>query len=607
MEIRYIAAAAALSAVLALHAQSNAPLRGTVEVDGKFLPDVIRQDKVNTLPRLYSVPLETSTLQYETKGVVTPFEPTFSPMPVLAWQSTRRINKSRGYVNLQAGSWLDASLSAGYRFIDDGKTQFGVWLQHNSTSLWKPELSEATKDYKRRRYDEVIGFDFSQKFGKAGQLFADLTYHYGNFNYYGFYNPQGLGTTPAKAPGQNLNDLRLRGLWKGTPSADLGYRLGLGLHHVGYGKYYMPSADGLWETDGAKETHVTLNGGVDYKPGEPSVIAIDVEGGLVTYADNQGAPMPRTYGHLDFNPYYRYTSGDFSLKAGANLNLLLGDVYNENLDGYLHGTGGKKFHASPDVRIDYRAGICGLYLHVGGGQQLNTMAYMMMHDYYGTPSLYDVRPVNTPLDAKAGINFGPFSGITAGVAFAYKNTRHIPLYGLYTYDLNHYMPNEHAIPGADLVWEPSSAQSMSVKGWSLEANVRYRYGEMIEMGIAGSYQPQDGMKGYYNGMDRPRWILDATASFCPVKPLRVTLQYGYRGVRKAYVGRYTSTFPEDTRAARFVRLPDVTDLSARVDYQLNDAISFSLQGNNLLGRRIDLMPDLPCPGAIVLGGVQFVF
>ena len=63
MEIRYIAAAAALSAALALHAQSNAPLRGTVEVDGKFLPDVIRQDKVNTLPRLYSVPLETSTLE----------------------------------------------------------------------------------------------------------------------------------------------------------------------------------------------------------------------------------------------------------------------------------------------------------------------------------------------------------------------------------------------------------------------------------------------------------------------------------------------------------------------------------------------------------------
>lgn len=86
-------------------------------------------------------------------------------------------------------AWLNSTLSAGYRFIDDRNTTFGVRLQHNSTSLWKPEVSETMKDTRMYRYDESIGFYGSHDFNGKGRLSGALDWHIGNFNYYG-YNPQ---------------------------------------------------------------------------------------------------------------------------------------------------------------------------------------------------------------------------------------------------------------------------------------------------------------------------------------------------------------------------------------------------------------------------------
>ena len=68
----------------------------------------------------------------------------------------------RGYVSLTSGSYLNTSLSAGYRFVDNPHTTFGAWLQHNSSSLFRPDAETGptavpdVKPARKKLYDETL-------------------------------------------------------------------------------------------------------------------------------------------------------------------------------------------------------------------------------------------------------------------------------------------------------------------------------------------------------------------------------------------------------------------------------------------------------------------
>lgn len=185
-----------------------------IAVDGKYIPEIIRLDRINTYPLAQRFSLDAKSLDYDTKGVAAAFAPGLIQMEATGWRDIHAFDRSRGYLDFGMGSWLNSTLSGGYRFIDSESSTFGVRLQHNSISLWKPELSEATRDVRQWRYDESLGLYGSHEFGGYGRLSASAGWHFGYFDYYG-YNPRPAlqGGQTVSAPEQILNDAALRIGW----------------------------------------------------------------------------------------------------------------------------------------------------------------------------------------------------------------------------------------------------------------------------------------------------------------------------------------------------------------------------------------------------------
>ena len=605
------AAALLLAAGVPAMAQDNS-LRGSVVVDGKYLPDVIRQDRINTLPRIYSFPLDATALSYEQRGVTTPFAPSFTALPNRGWQTTRTVRDYKGYLDIQAGSWLNSSISAGYRILNTECDILGVWLQHNSSSLFKPDMSEYTADVRKKNYDEVIGAYYAHTFADAGRFDARLDYRLGYFNYYGYYAPLEQQHPGFDAPTQTVNDIAARIGWRSLPDNPFQYDAALKVRYFGYRSLYLPQRVEGAEADmytlssmqGQRETHTMLEGGISYDFDSSSTLGIRLNGDVLGYDSPVWSQIASDgYGDIRLAPFYRFQRGNLNINLGAKLDFTFGA--GPELDRY------SAFHIAPDVRLDYKAGIAGLYLHVGGGTHLNTLAAQGTGDYYGLPGLLTTSPVHSPLDGKLGVNFGPFAGVTAGVSFAYKYLRHQPFAGLYTM----YMNNPAAIAEPGVCYMPLYPDGMDVKGWGIQAYMNYDLSDVVNIGVEGSYQPQDGSTGYYNGIDRPRWLLTASASVAPVKPLRIVVEYNYRGVRNIYCPTQMQQNDPNViiggegaeTGVRAMRLPDITNLSARVSYAVSPALTLSVQADNVLNRHNMLLPDVKSQGISVLGGLSVTF
>lgn len=124
---------------------SAAQLHESISVEGKYVPEIIKVDRINTFPKPLKFSMAASPLEYEKSGVAAAFIPSMLAMPATGWNDTKEFSSNRGYLELGAGSWLNSTLSAGYRFVDNASTLAGIRLQHNSTSLWKPHMSDATE------------------------------------------------------------------------------------------------------------------------------------------------------------------------------------------------------------------------------------------------------------------------------------------------------------------------------------------------------------------------------------------------------------------------------------------------------------------------------
>lgn len=212
-----VAAAAAITATAA--AQN---LEESVTVEGKYTPEIIKTDRLPLLPTPAKLEAPESRLEYDQNGVNANFAPDALPMGATDWRNSKIFNRSKGYVDLRVGSWLNTSLSAGVAAINTADTKLGVALQHNSTSLWqawKKDANHAADAAKRFRYDERINMALSHRVADAGVLSADVQYHLGYFNYYG--TSKGVVEDGRiKAPTQTLNDVYARVGWTGSTSGD---------------------------------------------------------------------------------------------------------------------------------------------------------------------------------------------------------------------------------------------------------------------------------------------------------------------------------------------------------------------------------------------------
>lgn len=189
-------------AILPVAAQT---LHENISVEGKYVPEIVKIDRIYYFPESEKFPLETSPLQYDMRSVPAAFQPTLMTMPLTGWNVTKDFSHLKGYLELGLGSWLNSTLSAGSRFLDTQNTVAGAWLQFNSTSLWHPEMNRLSHDIKRSRYDGTIGIYGSHLFD-TGHLEASMSWHTGYFNYFS-WTPQSDTQDSYKAPTQTLNDI----------------------------------------------------------------------------------------------------------------------------------------------------------------------------------------------------------------------------------------------------------------------------------------------------------------------------------------------------------------------------------------------------------------
>lgn len=603
---------------LGMASPAAAQLHEEVSVEGRYVPDVIRVDRVNAFPKALRQSLLTEPLKYEREGVATPFVPSLLTMPATGWRASRQLSRQPGYLEAGTGSWLSSTLSAGYRFIDNSTTLLGAKMQFNSTSLWKPEMSEATKDVRRERYDLSVGVYGSHVVKGHGRLDLSLDYHVGYFNYYGYtglvpytgsYRMPADDAVSISAPWQTINDVAFRADWRSliTPGSNVAYNVTAKIRHFGYRALPVATSGDAISGKGSRETNVGLSGGLVMPWENGSSIGFDAA--LETVFLSEVAEGIDDYGLLTLTPYYRFNKGLLDIRLGADIDL-----------AFRAGREGDRYpflHVAPDVRLALQTGQVGLYLNATGGTRLNTLAALHELDYYGVPAVVSTRPSHTPLDAAFGVNLGPFSGFSMGVEGRFRASKNVPLGGWYTTSLD--FPSHidvpegltPALPGSD--WNLlycDDTKGINLHGLSLGVRMAYEHGDLFSISAEGSYQAQDGKKGFFYGYDRPELTAALKVEASPVKPLRVYAGYDFRGKRAIYVrsvNRTDAVVGGESEMLHFLPLADISLLGLGGSWSFSDNLSVWLQAENLLNRHDAFLPMQPVPGVTLTAGVKWLF
>lgn len=615
---------------------ASAQFNQSISVEGKYVPEYFNIDRINTFPQQYKFSLETKPLNYDGKSVPANFQPKLLPMIATGWRDTRTYSQNRGYLDLGAGSWLNSTLSAGYRFVDKEQTQAGAWLQHNSTSLWKPKLEYGDPETKQFRYDETIGIYASHTFTDKGTLQGAISWHYGHFNYYGFAP---LGATindqlSLTAPKQNLNDVSVNIGWNPVVKKDdINWYANVGLRHFGYNNLTMMSKNAGAQTNSSllfpyrkdftpvRETNINLNAGFVFPLSEKSVWGADLNFDQFVFSkiNTDNFPVgvqftldpvyqPAGYFLAALKPYYRFAKDKLLVKVGADIDISSGA---QNLyDKY------STFHIAPDVKLDYNASPVNLYLHLSGGSRIHSLASNYEYDYYQTPTILSTIPVFTPLDGQVGISFGPFSGFSAGAEFAYRISRGEYLGGWYMAALNNgdspfgNLPetiNVNSLPYS-LSYRYITGETYNIHGYSLGINASYDLGKILKAMAKANYQPQNGEEGYFNGYDRARWLLDIAVESNPWSSLKIKASYNYRGVRTIYTNaRNRGGLIMDERILEGLRMKDITSLNLGASYGITDNFDIWVQADNILNRHTEILPYQPQQGIRAYVGVSLKF
>jgi len=585
---------AALTVAAGLSAQE---LNESLRVEGEYIPEVIRQDKIYTFPKVMSTEGENVDLPFTPEGVVSNYTPGILPMPAVGWENRRSVLSKRGYLTFDAGSYLDIAGNAGYRFINEENSSAGVMLRHLSTNLFKAHPTGVLSDRRRYRYDETLGLYGKHLFDGAGTLSGEVWYHFGYFNYYGLAVDEGYIPTPHRFPTQALNDVGLKFSWDSDTKSRLSYNVDAFYRYFGYrdnpSDFHAPLT-------GRRENHFRLTGGVGYSFTDFSTLGADLSADYLGYNNPSELQKTDSYGLLTLTPHWQLHRGSLNIRLGANLDF----SFNAGSESDRYSA----FHISPDVKIDWRKQIVGLYLNAGGGTRLHTLASNYELDYYQMPDINNTLPIYSPLDLKAGVVIGPSKGITAEIHLAYRIADNIPCGGWYMAAIS---PG-FTIPGipAGYTFNPLSGGRYDLKGFSVGARLKVEAGKYVELEGSGSYQPQNGTEGYFNGYDRPRWLVDAGITAKPIQNLRLTLSYEYRGVRTIY----TSLSPDITAAIHEpesilcgLRLPDVTNLNFGAVWRITDAFSVRIQARNLLCRKVQILPNQKEEGLRLMAGFGLLF
>lgn len=627
MEMKKILTRTAAVAVALLSGFApRAQLHENISVDGKYAPQIIRVDRLNVFPNAVATAIQVKPLPYEEMGITAPFGPKLLAIQPTAWQAKRKISRSRGYLSFGAGSWLNSTLSAGYRIVDNTSALAGIRLQHNSTSLWKPRVSEATSGVRQFRYDESLGLYGGYTFKGCGRIDAALDWHFGRFNYYSWFPSSVDGTESKQPPVQTLNDVALRIDWKPLSShkSNVIWHAGMDMRHFAFRSLPLPQSYGGISVTGARETELHLNASAEAPSTAETSFGVDADlgiflpnGNLMT-AENAHDPVRKSpvavtsdYCILTLNPYWSYQRGLADIRIGADIDISA----NAGAKGHRYPL----FHIAPDIRIALQTGQLALFAAAKGGTTPNTMARLWQLDYYCLPALTSTRPSFTPFNATAGITIGEYAGFSASLKASYRISRNIPAGGWYMDWLDYGSSSGPDIPELSEGWtyiqNPLQSKGIDLRGWSAGGNLSYAWGNKFRISAEAFWQPQKAKTGYFNGYDRPEITSIIKAEGRPVEKLKLSAGFELRARRCIYTVAELSPIPGEnvtiiegqSTLTHGQPLPSLQLLNAGVSWDVTPKFSVWGEGANILNRRGDVLPMQPMQGLVVTAGLNLIF
>lgn len=389
-----------------------------------------------------------------------------------------------------------------------------------------------------------IGADLNTAVGASSRVLAAASVGYAGF------------TTPFIDRNQSYftGDLGVKWL---SAVGRLSYKVGASAEFESHNGS-MPVLDSFGQTYeyNPRQQVYGFEAGAAYKLSETGSAGLDIEGEFMSTTD-----MP-TLGSIGITPYYTLRYGAVTARIGLTVDKATGDS--------------GKTHIYPDVHIAVApAGTpVAVYVNVTGCTYLNTLAAMrQLSPYLRTENAFGRSEV--PVAVDGGITVGPFSGFTVKIFGGYAK--------------------------ADdwLMMNTASFGEENIKGWHAGIEAGYSFGRLARLTAGVQAAPSSEGHAWYLWRDRAARVISAALDLHPVDRLDVTVGYAFRSGRRAFC-YLADTYTES-------QLGCVSDLSASATYGVNDAVSVFLRGENLLGRRYDVIPGVSSQGAMGMAGVSVKF
>lgn len=586
----------ALSGVLfpAMAQSGDEELQKAIVVETDYQPELLKSTRLGTNPATLEEKQTKISLNYSDWAIPAKVDPFVVTQTVDDFAEKFKYSGKRGYATFGMGTFLNMVGNAGYRIVNTGKTDFGVWLQHNSTSGFIDGLHNSINEkyYKySRQYviEDRVGLDFSNVFSK-GVLKAETSYHFDRFNYYG------SGTILPGNTRQVVNEFNINALWRGESVNDnqVSYYIGAEYNYFGnkFGFRNFCYDTGFFD-EGLTENILNINGGAEFLLGGSDFAGADlafqylgyrnlqgnVSGGIYETTENIGG---KSFGMLSVTPYYSHRTDNMNLRIGAHVDLSFDN--------------GTFFRIAPDVRFDWEMSrMFSLYASATGGNEIHTFHNVAARNRYVNPSL--LLPTSyTLVDAEAGLNFGLFKGftITPFVGFAVVRdalvTTSKEVLGTYP--------------------EPTVAttyEAVNMNGVKMGLKTAYNYSDKVEFKAAYTFAPQGTKSGYQLADNRPEHVVDAKLKVTPISQFDLYVDYRFMGGRRILNSFIDPSYIQPIQWKSLVDLGAFSDLGCGVTCRFTDMFSAYCRLGNLLNRRQQLYYGMYAQSFNVLLGAAVNF
>lgn len=503
----------------------------------------------------------------------------------IAWNDTIAISPYRGYAAIGYFPAFNLGASAGYRFVQDSRTNAGTWLQYDGAS-WNGYDKEKNKTSLNTF---SLGADLTRTFG-AGRLSAEFGYDYGRSAYAPLLPDIDNGI-------QTMNNIGLRVGWEGSAAGGkVGYGVGANIGFTAFGRDRGIKAapfDSEVVSDltvsPLKETLFGFNASAKYKVGELSAWSLDIVSDFVrssvtrelfptkiTGTDDAVTTLTEsgasTLGDIALTPAYSFVYGDFSGRLGIRFDINTG--HDKGVD------------VAPAINLGWTPSqFFGIALDATGGETLNKSAGLFAE----VPWTLGVLPhgrTHVPVDARLALNFGQWNGFSAS------------LFG----GISH--ADDVLVPV--MIDKTYSWASHSMTGCNYGIALGYRYKNLVNFTASaeGARHCED-----YRRLDNAKWVFDLSVEVTPIEKLAIEAGWNVRTDR-----RFWSLYPALSAPANIpywggetVAAGDANNLRVGAKWAFTDSFTVFGRVENLLNHDWQLLPGLKSNGIHGAIGVELKF